>query len=145
MSQITLKIVQYTDNSSEINTIRIQVFQIEQGVDPELEFDGKDETAEHLLAYLDNQSVGTARIRYLSPKTAKIERLAVLSTARGLGIGKKLMEKAVEVAAQNDVEEVMIHAQEYVKNLHQQVGFEQVGERFDEAGIPHIKMIKRLK
>ncbi len=145
MNQITLRIVNYTDNSSEIKAIRTQVFQIEQGVDPEIEFDGKDETAEHLLAYLDNQPVGTARIRYLSPKTAKIERLAVLSTARGLGIGKELMEKAVEIAAQNDVEEVVIHAQDYVKRLHQKIGFEQVGERFDEAGIAHVKMIKRLK
>ncbi len=145
MNKTTLKLVKYTDNSSEIKAIRTQVFQIEQGVDPEIEFDGKDETAEHLLAYLDNQPVGTARIRYLNPKTAKIERLAVLSTARGLGIGKKLMEKAVEVAAQNDVEEVVIHAQDYVKSLHQKIGFEQVGERFDEAGIPHVKMLKRLK
>ncbi len=145
MNQITLRIVNYTDNSSEIKAIRTQVFQIEQGVDPEIEFDGKDETAEHLLAYLDNQPVGTARIRYLSPKTAKIERLAVLSTARGLGIGKELMEKAVEIAAQNDVEEVVIHAQDYVKRLHQKIGFEQVGERFDEAGIAHVKMLKRLK
>ncbi len=145
MNQITLRIVNYTDNSSEIKAIRTQVFQIEQGVDPEIEFDGKDETADHLLAYLDNQPVGTARIRYLSPKTAKIERLAVLSTARGLGIGKELMEKAVEIAAQNDVEEVVIHAQDYVKRLHQKIGFEQVGERFDEAGIAHVKMIKRLK
>jgi predicted GNAT family N-acyltransferase len=145
MNQITLRIVNYTDNSSEIKAIRTQVFQIEQGVDPEIEFDGKDETAEHLLAYLDNQPVGTARIRYLSPKTAKIERLAVLSTARGLGIGKELMEKAVEIAAQNDVEEVVIHAQDYVKRLHQKIGFEQVGESFDEAGIAHVKMLKRLK
>jgi predicted GNAT family N-acyltransferase len=145
MNQTTLKIVNYTDNSSEIKAIRTQVFQIEQGVDPEIEFDGKDETAEHLLAYLDNQPVGTARIRYLSPKTAKIERLAVLSTARGLGIGKELMEKAVEIAAQNDVEEVVIHAQDYVKRLHQKIGFEQVGESFDEAGIAHVKMLKRLK
>jgi predicted GNAT family N-acyltransferase len=145
MNKTTLKLVKYTDNFSEIKAIRTQVFQIEQGVDPEIEFDGKDETAEHLLAYLDNQPVGTARIRYLSPKTAKIERLAVLSTARGLGIGKELMEKAVEIAAQNDVEEVVIHAQDYVKRLHQKIGFEQVGERFDEAGIAHVKMIKRLK
>lgn len=145
ISEIAIKTVAYTDNLLEIKAIRVQVFQIEQGVDPELDLDGKDETAEHLLAYLDNQPVGTARIRYLNPKTAKIERLAVLSTARGLGIGKKLMEKAVEVAAQNEVEEVVIHAQEYVKRLHQQVGFEQSGERFDEAGIPHVKMIKRLK
>jgi predicted GNAT family N-acyltransferase len=144
MSKLTLKVVDYRENLSDIQLIRIQVFQVEQGVDPALEFDGLDESAEHLLAYLDNQPVGTTRIRYLDHQTAKIERLAVLSTARGQGIGKKLMEKALDVLAQKDIQKVMIHAQEYVKDLYYKLGFEEVGESFEEAGISHIKMIKNL-
>jgi len=144
MSQITLEVADYTEKSAEIQSVRIQVFQIEQGVDPSLEFDGKDETAEHIIAYLENQPVGTTRIRYLEQKIAKIERLAVLSMTRGRGIGKQLMEKALEIAAQKNVQEVVVHAQEYVKALYQKLGFEQVGERFEEAGIAHIKMIKTL-
>ncbi|HBL14022.1 MAG TPA: GNAT family N-acetyltransferase, partial [Cyanobacteria bacterium UBA11162] len=81
MSQFTLEIVNYTDKLGEIRAVRVQVFQIEQGVDPALEFDGNDETATHILAYLDNQPVGTTRIRYLNNQTAKIERLAVLAEA----------------------------------------------------------------
>jgi predicted GNAT family N-acyltransferase len=38
-----------------------------------------------------------------------------LSTARGQGIGKKIMEKAIEVVAQKNIQEVLIHAQEYIK------------------------------
>jgi len=144
MSKLTLKVVDYREKLSDIQLIRIQVFQVEQGVDPALEFDGLDESAEHLLAYLDNQPVGTTRIRYLDHQTAKIERLAVLSTARGQGIGKKLMEKALDVLAQKDIQKVMIHAQEYVKDLYYKLGFEEVGESFEEAGISHIKMIKNL-
>jgi predicted GNAT family N-acyltransferase len=144
MSQITLEVADYTEKSAEIQSVRIQVFQIEQGVDPSLEFDGKDETAEHIIAYLENQPVGTTRIRYLEQKIAKIERLAVLSMTRGRGIGKQLMEKALEIAAQKNVQEVVVHAQEYVKALYQKLGFEQVGERFEEAGIAHVKMIKTL-
>lgn len=128
-----------------IQAIRRFVFQGEQGVDPVLDFDGHDETATQLIAYLEQQPVGTARIRYLDNKTAKIERLAVLSQARGLGIGKKIMQKAIEVVFEKDVQEVLIHAQEYVKGLHEQLGFQQEGERFEEAGIPHVKMRKRLK
>lgn len=145
MNPITIECVNYKERISAIQAIRIQVFQIEQGVDPSLEFDGLDETAVHLLAYLDNQPVGTARIRYPNNQTAKIERLAVLSQARGKGIGKRLMEKALEIAAKRDVQEVAIHAQEYVKGLYQQLGFEQEGGTFDEAGIPHVKMRKPLK
>jgi predicted GNAT family N-acyltransferase len=145
MNQISLELVDYTDKISEIKPIRIQVFQVEQGVDPALEFDGLDETSEHILAYLDNQPVGTLRIRYLDNQLAKIERLAVLSLARGQGIGRKLTEKAIEVIEQKKISKVMIHAQEYVKGLYGKLGFEPVGGIFEEADIPHVKMIKHLR
>lgn len=144
MNQPTIKTFIYPEAFTEMQAIRKTVFHEEQGVDQALEFDGLDDIAEHLLAYLDNQPVGTARIRYLDSQTAKIERLAVLSTARGKGIGKEIMEKAVEIAKQKSIQQVVVNAQEYVKGLYQQLGFEQVGEIFDEAGIPHVKMIKRL-
>jgi predicted GNAT family N-acyltransferase len=145
MNQISLELVDYTDKISEIKPIRIQVFQVEQGVEPALEFDGLDETSEHILAYLDNQPVGTLRIRYLDNQLAKIERLAVLSIARGQGIGRKLTEKAIEVIEQKKISKVMIHAQEYVKGLYEKLGFEPVGGIFEEAGILHVKMIKQLR
>lgn len=55
----------------------------------------RNKISESIIAYLDNQPLGTARIRYVDNQTAKIERLAVLSVARGQGIGKKFMEKAI--------------------------------------------------
>lgn len=145
MSNLQIKVVTYTQELIPIQTIRRLVFQEEQKVAPELEFDGQDETAEHLLAYLDGQPVGTARIRELDTRTAKIERLAVLPLARGKGIGRNLMEKAIDVAAKKNYEKVIINAQEYVKDLYIKLGFEQVGNRFEEAGIPHVKMIKQLE
>lgn len=65
MTKTTIKIVNYSDNLEAIKKIRIDVFQKEQGVDSALEFDGNDNNCIHLLAYLDTQPVGTARIRYL--------------------------------------------------------------------------------
>ena len=145
MSNLIIKTAELPQELPAIEAIRCLVFQEEQGVEKELDFDGQDETAEQIIAYLDNQPVGTARIRYLDNSTAKIERLAVLSTARGQGVGKKIMEKAIDVVAKNNIQEVVIHAQEYIKGLHQQLGFQQEGEKFEEAGIPHVKMRKKLK
>lgn len=144
MSNLIIKTVELPEELPAIQAIRHSVFQIEQGVEAGLDFDGQDELAEQLIAYLDDQPVGTARIRYLDNKTAKIERLAVLSKARGQQIGRRIMEKAIEILAKNNIQEVFIHAQEYIKGLHQQLGFEQEGERFEEAGIPHVKMRKKL-
>ncbi|MGB3651501.1 MAG: GNAT family N-acetyltransferase [Rivularia sp. (in: cyanobacteria)] len=144
MAEITVKIVDW-EEYPVIEIIRRRVFQDEQKVGAELDFDGKDKFCPQLIAYLDNVVVGTARIQYLNEKTAKIERLAVLSYARGNGIGKRIMQKALEVIASENISEVTINAQEYIKGLHEKLGFEQVGEAFLEAGIPHVKMVKRLK
>ncbi|MBR8833446.1 MAG: GNAT family N-acetyltransferase [Stigonema ocellatum SAG 48.90 = DSM 106950] len=144
MMNVVIKVAEFPKDFPAIQAIRKSVFQKGQGVDPALDFDGLDEVSEQLIASLDDQYVGTARIRYLDDKTAKIERLAVLPIARGQGIGKKIMEKALEIIASNNIPFVVIHAQEYVKGLHQQLGFQEDGEIFEEAGIRHVKMVKYL-
>ena len=144
ISNLVIKTAELPQEMLAIQSIRQAVFQAEQGVEPELDFDGKDETSEQIIAYLDSKAVGTARIRSLDERTAKIERLAVLPTVRGLGIGQQIMEKALEIAAENNIQEVVIHAQQYIIRLHQKLGFEPEGEIFEEAGIPHVKMSKKL-
>lgn len=144
-NNLLIKSAELPEDLLAIKRVRQAVFQAEQGVSPELDFDGKDESSQQIVAYLDAQPVGTARIRYLDEKIAKIERLAVLPTVRGQGLGKRIMEKALEIAATNNIQEVVIHAQQYVMGLHQKLGFEPEGEIFEEAGIPHVKMRKKIK
>lgn len=145
MNNLLIKLAELPADLPQVFEIRTLVFQMEQGVGAELEFDGKDEQSQHLLAYLDGNPVGTARIRLLDSKTAKVERVAVLSEVRGLGIGKKIMEKALETLASANIAEVQIHAQEPVKDFYIRLGFVPEGEVFEEAGIPHVKMKKLLK
>ncbi|MBD2340728.1 GNAT family N-acetyltransferase [Calothrix sp. FACHB-156] len=141
---LIIKIVESPEEFAEIKAIRIAVFQEEQGVEAALEFDGKDEICDHLIAYVNQEAVGTTRIRYLDEQTAKIERLAVLSHSRGNGIGKQIMAKAIDFIASKNIPEVIINSQEYVKALYQKMGFIEEGTIFIEAGIPHIKMRKLL-
>jgi predicted GNAT family N-acyltransferase len=55
------------------------------------------------------------------------------------------MESAIAVArGYPHTAEIVINAQEYVKGLYEKLGFEVVGDRFDEAGIAHVKMKKIL-
>lgn len=145
MDSLKIKTVQYQDSMVAINQIRTKVFQEEQGVSAELEFDGLDPSATHFLAYVNGQAVGTARIRELDADTVKIERLAVLPDYRKQGIGKLLMISALSAIAQRGKFLVIVHAQAYIAPLYQQLGFAIVGEQFNEAGIPHVKMIKMSK
>ena len=144
-SSISLQWVTYAQAIASLQMIRRQVFQVEQCVAPELEFDGKDDEAEHLLAFYKNQPVGTLRIRYLPPFTAKIERLAVLPSARGQGIGTLLLEDAIaHIQAQNQWEWIQLNAQVQVQALYKKLGFQVIGEEFEEAGISHLSMVKSI-
>lgn len=144
MTSVKIKTVQYLDSMVAINQIRTKVFQEEQGVSGELEFDGLDASATHFLAYIDDKAVGTARIRKIDADTAKIERLAVLPNYRKQGIGKQLMLTALSTISRGGKSLAIVHAQAYIAQLYEQLGFEIVGEQFNEAGIPHVKMIKQL-
>lgn len=144
MKPVTLAIAAYADTKSAITTIRHAVFQVEQGVDPSLDFDGLDGECKHALAWVGDRPVGTARIRYLSDRVVKIERLAVLAEFRGLGIGRQIMEFILEFLRQTPIQTVQLHAQLQVKGLYDKLGFAPVGEIFVEAGIAHLKMQKTL-
>ena len=142
---LKIKLVNYSEETQGIEQIRRRVFHEEQNIDEELEFDGLDETSEHLLAYLNQEPIGTLRIREVNPKLVKIERLAVLATARNQGIGRKLMDYAIAlITEKNQYEQIVIHAQYHLKHFYQSFGFQSVGETFEEAEILHIKMTKSL-
>ena len=144
MSQLEIRVVSYREYLQPIQEIRTKVFQEEQGVSAELEFDGLDTAATQLLAYLNDRPVGTTRIRCIAAKTIKIERLAILPDARRQGIGTKLMLAALKLAKDSNYKIAVIHAQEYIQGLYERLGFVATGDNFTEAGIPHVKMSKKL-
>ena len=127
INNLSIQIVTYEENLSSIQSIRKKVFQEEQKISPELEFDGKDSNCKHLLAFLKNKPVGTTRIRFITNKTAKIERLAVLSSVRGKGIGSQLMQTALQlIQNQYQFDDIIIHAQLSVAEWYKKFGFQAI-------------------
>jgi predicted GNAT family N-acyltransferase len=73
-----------------------------------------------------------------------IGRMAVLKSARGTGMGAKVLDALMAKAAELGYPELILNAQTHAAPFYARVGFEQVGEEFEEAGIPHIEMRKRI-
>lgn len=124
--------------------IRHEVFCVEQGVDQEEEFDGRDGVCRHYLARLDGRAVGAARTRPLGEGEAKIERVAVLRDLRGRGIGRALMERTIGDLARSGLARIVVHAQRHAETFYASLGFVTHGGVFDEAGIPHVKMVRTV-
>lgn len=127
-------------NSAELEkafAIRRQVFCIEQNVSEEIEMDEFDDVATHILAYIDDKPVGTARWRF-TEEGAKMERFAVLKEYRGKGVGEELVKYTLNKLKDNDF--IYLNAQESVIKFYEKYGFTAVGNRFFEADIPHKRM-----
>ena len=123
--------------------LRRRVFVDEQGVDPALEFDGLDALSIHFAAHLDGRLVGTARLRVLG-EVAKAERVAVAPEARRAGVGLALMRALEQTAGALGHPTLTLNAQWVAIPFYSALGYEELGEPFDEAGIPHVHMRKRL-
>ncbi len=125
--------------------IRVRVFCDEQGVPREEEPDELDAGALHLLA-LDaggERPVGTLRL-LLNGADARIGRVAVEADRRRRGIASQMLETALARARSEGASSVRLAAQIVAAALYQQVGFAVESEPFEEAGIRHVWMGRRL-
>jgi len=125
--------------------VRTEVFLQEQQIPVELEWDADDATALHAVAYNRlGLPVATGRLLQHAPGVARIGRMAVTRVLRGGGLGRALLRSLMNAAAQRGDREVLLHAQRSAEGFYAQQGFSPRGQPFDEAGIPHIEMVKAL-
>lgn len=111
-----------------------------------LDADGKDQAAIHLVG-MDNTRKIAAYSRILNrgisyKDHASIGRVITAPHARGQGLGRPLMEESLRVL--RDVfgqQSVKISAQAHLQTFYGSLGFEGVGEQYDEDGIPHRAMV----
>ena len=123
--------------------IRRRVFIDEQRVPEDEEMDDLDAASTHLIAYRGGRAIGTARLRSVGGD-AKAERVAVLPEQREHGVGRLLMQHLEREAQARGVHRVVLNAQVSVIAFYEQLGYVAEGERFLEAGIPHLRMTKAL-
>ncbi|TDY02776.1 GNAT family N-acetyltransferase [Thiohalophilus thiocyanatoxydans] len=124
-----------------IEAVRRRVFIEEQQVPEELEWDGQDEHARHLLVTAgDGTPVATAR---LLPE-GHIGRMAVLPAWRGQGVGAAMLRRLLEMAREQHLSRVFLNAQLGAEGFYAKAGFHSEGETFMDAGIPHKRMVLEL-
>jgi predicted GNAT family N-acyltransferase len=136
--------VETDEEMADALAVRREVFIEEQGVPEDLEIDGKDEESVHFVAYDGNDPVGAARFREYDDSTVKVERVAVVETARETGLGREIMAVVEETAGASGYDSVLLHAQAPVVGFYERLDYEITSEEFEEAGIPHREMRKSL-
>ena len=130
----------WPQDAEQIHAIRQQVFVIEQGIDPTLEWTGDDDQFRSILALdADQKPIGTGRIK-VSAATATIGRMAVLKHWRGAGVGAAILSRLIEIGKADGADEFELSAQVSAITFYEKLGFIASGDVYLDADIEHRKM-----
>ncbi|KGE03501.1 GNAT family N-acetyltransferase [Pseudohaliea rubra] len=135
-TELTLTRARWAQDEATLQRLRETVFVHEQQVPPEIEWDGRDRDALHVIARDRGEAVACGRLL----ADGKIGRMAVLPAWRGRGVGAAVLAALIEEARQRGLRRVYLHAQAHAEGFYASRGFAAEGERFEEAGIPHVAM-----
>ncbi len=128
------------DELYELLRIRSEVFVVEQDCVYQ-DMDGDDQASIHLWLSECEKVVALCRICPAGTHMPEVSIGRVITTERGKGYGKQIMQEGIAAAQEFFGAKVIdIEAQEYAKGFYEQVGFHQSSEPFILDGIPHIKM-----
>ena len=142
---VTVRVGRWSELGTDARAIRTEVFVAEQGISPELEWDDADGSCVHAVAYNRfGAAVGTGRLLEHVPGVAKIGRMAVRRPVRGTGAGRAVLDALCVAARRQGFNEALLHAQRSAETFYVAEGFVPRGQPFEEAGIPHIEMVKAL-
>lgn len=128
-----------SDHWEGVKALRLAVFVDEMDVPPELEIDEDDQLALHFAFLEGDETVATLRILE-AKSSAKIGRVAVAKAYRRKGLGTKLMQEAIKYCQTRQQTCISLGAQTYITDFYTALGFQEQGDVFLDAGIPHITM-----
>ncbi|MSQ28374.1 MAG: GNAT family N-acetyltransferase [Dehalococcoidia bacterium] len=124
--------------------VRLRVFVQEQGVPETEEYDELDATAHHAVALAGGSAIATGRLIDEEPGVGRIGRMAVDKAWRGRGVGGRVLAYLEGQARAEGYHESVLHAQCDVEGFYARFGYRPEGDIFEEAGIEHITMRKKL-
>lgn len=99
----------------------------------------------HLVAVEDGRVVGCVLFHPEAPHTGRLFQMAVDPTRQKGGLGARLVRALEERLRGQGLEEITLHARAHVVGFYEKLGYAVYGEPFEERGIPHRYMRRRLE
>ena len=142
---MSLKIIEFGSPSyQKMVELRFQILRHPLG----LTFDQADldkEKEDILIGFFEDEVLEGCCILTPDNKTnVRLRQMAVISGLQGKGIGQVIMNFAENVARDRGFKVLHMHARKSAVGFYQKLGYEIVGEAFEEVTIPHFEMQKNL-
>ncbi len=105
----------------------------------------KDEADTHVALIAEQEEVKAClTLTFDSPGSVKVRQVAVSEKEQGKGLGRKLSVAAEQYVLDKGVKLMHCNARKTAVPFYLRLGFETVGEEFEEVGIPHFRMQKTI-
>jgi ElaA protein len=124
---------------------RVDVFVVEQDC-PYHDLDGYDQKGIHIWAEENGEVLAYCRVfdKGIKYEETSFGRVLTTEKARGTGLGKQLIQYAVETIENRfHTSEIRISAQDYLLKFYGGFGFESTGKKYLEDNIPHTEMFRK--
>lgn len=137
---ISIKKASSAEEIQQCMDMRMQIFVKGQNVPLNEEVDGKDKDSDHYLLLVNQQPAGVARVRFIE-HYAKIERVGILDTYQGKGLGREIMQQILtELQTNKAVQMAKLSSQTHAIPFYEKLGFKVCSEEYMDANIPHKDM-----
>lgn len=124
--------------------LRQDVFVLEQSC-LYADIDNIDQYCQHLLVTKDDVIVAYLRlipVEHHASKNIALGRIITDSAHRGTGLGKRLVNNAVDYCKKNHPDtKIQMSAQLHLEEFYKGLGFVSFGNAYDDDGIMHIDMM----
>lgn len=104
----------------------------------------KEYLAEHFVAVLNEEVIGTLYLMPTSKNDYQMKQVAVHPDFQGKAVGKRVMTAAEEWAVENNVERIWLHARINAWPFYEKQGYQYSSEEYTQMGIIHKTMEKYL-
>ena len=96
----------------------------------------------HFVGYQNGEPVACAVLQWVAPGIAKMRQVAARPDLQGQGLGCRLVQAFEDEAKKRGASEIVLHARGTAVPFYLRMGYEVVGDPFEEIGLPHQEMRK---
>lgn len=110
-----------------------------------VDLDGESEQQHFGILSYEKELIACVSAKKISAKHCKLRQMAVSENFQGKGIGAEFLSRVERELMAQGVQEISLHARESAIKFYEKLGYNCIGELFDEVGISHIKMHKNVR
>ncbi len=104
----------------------------------------RDSLGSHFVAVRGDEVVACVGLYPEGEGLLRLRQMAVAPALQAIGIGTRLIAFAEDWARHNKFAKIELHARTPAVGFYERCGYACDGEEFEEVGLPHIVMRKRL-